>query len=235
MAISDKHYHPVVAARLRSLVAAHDWEGVITYLSGLSNAQFRTAGYLLAEAHAPTLSADELWPMVTSLVQYNSRALLVTLLHPIAKRLEASSLSIDDPGFVALTEILRGNDIDVQKTLLQLLPSLAQPEQVERLFALLGVEQGVARIPYLLRTPTLSASYILLQSLRHVEHDRSLLIRTVYFLIKRGDALSYNLAALLRAIFGLEEVQGTFSLKVEPYQLARYESSFPAFCQALRF
>lgn len=235
MAISDKHYHPVVAARLRSLVAAHDWEGITTYLSGLSNAQFRTAGYLLAEAHLPTLAADELWPLVITLIRYNSRALLVTLLHPIATRLQSGSLSIEDTGFQTFAKSIAGGEIDVQKSLLQLLPSLAEPEQVNRLFTLLDVEQGAPRIPYLLRTPTLAASYILLQSLRHVEHDRPLLIRTVYFLIKRGDALSYNLAALLRAIFGLEEVQGTFSLQVEPYQLARYESSYTAFCQALRF
>jgi len=75
--------------------------------------------------------------------------------------------------------------------------------------------------------------YVLFHTLKYVEHDRSILIRTVYFLMKRGDDRSFNFASLLRSYFGLEEVKGTFSLKIEPYQLARLEGSYEAFSQSI--
>lgn len=77
--------------------------------------------------------------------------------------------------------------------------------------------------------------FLLLRALRYVEHDRALLIRTCYFLMKAGDALSFNMAALLRTYFALEEVRGTFSLSLKPYELARIEQSYDAFLQAVRF
>jgi len=235
MAINDKHYHPIVAARLRSLVATKDWQAITSYLSGLSNAQFRTAGYLLAEEHASKLPEEDLWDMTAVMVTYNSKAMLVTLLHPIADRLKQKEISLESSGFENFANLIKDKEIDTQKVLLQLLPSLEKPEDINLLFDKLNVAQGEARIPFLLRTTTMPASYVLLRNLRHVEHDRSFLIRTVYFLIKRGDALSYNLASMLRSAFGLEEIRGTFSLKVEPYQLARLEQSYTAFCQALKF
>jgi hypothetical protein len=42
------------------------------------------------------------------------------------------------------------------------------------------------------------------------------------------------MASLLRLSFGLEEVRGTFSLSLEPYQLARIEQSYDAFLQTMK-
>jgi hypothetical protein len=53
--------------------------------------------------------------------------------------------------------------------------------------------------------------------------------------MKRGDSQSFNLASLLRLSFGLEEVRGTFSLSLEPYQLSRVEQNYDAFVQVMTF
>ena len=67
-----------------------------------------------------------------------------------------------------------------------------------------------------------------------MEHDKPLLIRTCHFLMKRGDGLSFSMASLLRLSFGFEEVRGTFSLSLEPYQLARIEQNYEAFLQTIK-
>jgi hypothetical protein len=51
--------------------------------------------------------------------------------------------------------------------------------------------------------------------------------------MKRGDGLSFNLASLIKAYFGLDELKGTFSLRLKPYELARIESSYKAFCDKI--
>ena len=47
--------------------------------------------------------------------------------------------------------------------------------------------------------------------------------------MKRKDDLSYNMASILRTYFGLSEIQGQLSLKVEEYELSYLESSFEKF------
>lgn len=98
----------------------------------------------------------------------------------------------------------------------------------------MAVDDGEPRLPYLLRINTLPAGYALFRATKYVDHNRPLLLRLTYFLMKRGDALGFNLASLLRTTYGLDEVSGVFSLRIEPYQLARIENSYKAFCEAMR-
>ena len=116
-----------------------------------------------------------------------------------------------------------------------ILPLLSSPVDVERLLLQCGLQEYVDWIPYLLQVQSMPCAYLLLKALRYVESDRALLIRTCHFLMKRGDSQSFNLASLLRLSFGLEEVRGTFSLSLEPYQLSRVEQNYDAFIQVMRF
>ena len=56
-----------------------------------------------------------------------------------------------------------------------------------------------------------------------------------YFLMKNGDAMSFNLASLMKTYFALNELKGTFSLSLKPFELARIESSFEAFRNAMSY
>lgn len=235
MAINDKHYHPAIGAKLRPLLEARNWEGVTNYLGTLSNSMFRTAGYMLGENLSMALPEEDFWALAHALICFNSKAMLGTMLKAIATRLHEGTLSTSHPGFHALSSTLSTNEIDTQKTLLALLPEMTVPEQTEQLFLQLNVTTPQRKLPYLLRTATVPAAYALMQALRHIEGERPLLIRTVVVLMKRGDALSFNLASLLRAYFGLDEVRGTFSLRLEPFQLARLAENYEAFSQAMKF
>ncbi|MCF0199263.1 MAG: hypothetical protein HUK02_08065 [Bacteroidaceae bacterium] len=235
MAIADKHYNAMVAARLRPLVAQGDWEALTRYLDSLSNSQFRTAGYMLGETLSQYLLEPVFWSLFSALAAYNSKAFLVTMLKQAVARLEAGTLSLFSDEAQAAYRGLSGNELDVQKVLLALLPQCSAPADVDGLFRVFGIAEGAPRLPYLLRVTTLPAAFQLFRALQYADHDRALLIRTTYLLMKRGDDVSFNLASLLRTHFSLDEVRGSFSLRVEPYQLSRLQSSYAAFCEAMRF
>lgn len=232
--INDKHFHPVIFKKLQGLIANGDFEGLFLYLQSLSNSHFRTAGFILGERFVPDLGACEMWSLVNALVQYNSKAFLVTMLKAVAQRADVDELLVHD-GFSAFCDLVKSNEVDVQKTLQQLLPYRCQVDQIRALFLSLGLTERRLWIPYLLRITSVPSNYVLFASLRDVEHDHDYLVRIAYYLMKKGDGLSFNLASLIRTYFGLEEVKGTFSLHLKPYELARIEASFDAFQSVMSF
>lgn len=217
-------------------------ESLTPYLDGLSNAQFRYASRLLAERALPLAEKDIFWSVFSTLFLHDRKAYLGTLLKALVSRLRENAPLADtstllqaglwDEAFVTLCQEL--TETDCRKVMMSLLPLFSSPADVEHLFVQCGMKESSAWIPYLLQIQTLPCAYLLLKSLRYVEHDKPLLIRTCHFLMKRGDNQSFSLASLLRLSFGLDEVRGTFSLSLEPYQLARIEQNYDAFLQAMR-
>ena len=217
-------------------------EQLLAYLAEMSNAQFRNASRVLGERLLPSVDNDVFWPLFRALFLSDRKAYLGTLLKALVLRLsprgtEVSTSSLQESGiwtseFVSVCSDL--TDTDRKKVLLSLLSLFASPSDVERLFLQCGLKEGSSWIPYLLQVQSKPCYFLLLKALRYVEHDKPLLIRTCHFLMKRGDGLSFSMASLLRLSFGLEEVRGTFSLSLEPYQLARIAQNYDAFLQVMR-
>lgn len=226
--------------KLASLLETPDQ--LLAYLAEMSNAQFRNASRVLGERLLPSVDNDVFWPLFRALFLSDRKAYLGTLLKALALRLsprgaEVSTSILEESGiwtseFVSVCHDL--TDTDRKKVLLYLLPLFASPSDVERLFLQCGLKEGSSWIPFLLQVQSKPCYFLLLKALRYVEHDKPLLIRTCHFLMKRGDGLSFSMASLLRLSFGLEEVRGTFSLSLEPYQLARVEQSYEAFLQTMK-
>ena len=80
-----------------------------------------------------------------------------------------------------------------------------------------------------------AAAFVLLRALRYEEADRELLLRVARFLLRRGDALSFNVASLMRLSFGLDELRGTFSLQLQPWQLDKMEQDWAYFSRQMNF
>ena len=167
------------------------------------------------------------------LVRYDARAFLVTMLKALLLRLGEGSVSLDDEGFLKLSQQLALSAVDRQKTLRLLLPHIDDVGKIRRLFLSLGLSDEEEWIPFLVDCSTLPAFYLLFLALRRRDHERAFMLRLAVHLAKRGDALSFNMASLMKAYFGLEELRGTFSLKLSPYELSRIELSFPVFCQKM--
>lgn len=227
--MNDKRYNPAIAARLRILVGGRQWVSLTQYLDGLSNAHFRTAGIMLGEVFMPELDDADFWALAQVLVSYNAKAFLVTVMKSWAGVAASRSLN-PIPAFFFM---LRGRDEDRRKTLQVLLPILNDYRLIEELLTAMDYRDVQLRINVFMRCLTPSTAFLLFKALCEVEDDRALLIRSTTYLMKQGDNLTFNLASLLRAFFGLEEVKGTFSLNLQPFQLSHLASDFNAFSKAL--
>ena len=183
----------------------------------------------------PELCEEDVWELTMVLTQYNSKAFLGTMLKALVERLQRGTLDLHSTGGGSFLTLIASNELDRQKTLAALLPAMKTADDVQWLLHKTGVEEGRERMACLLRIPTMACGFVLLRTLRFVEHDRALLVRVAVFLMKRGDGLGFNLASLLRTTYGLEEVKGVFSLHIEPYQLDRLSNSYEAFSRAMKF
>lgn len=229
--MNDKHYNPAIAVRLRTIVDGRQWSVLPDYLATLSNANFRTAGYMLGEKYMSGLTDDEFWQLAKVLVDFNPKAFLVTVLKSWVGR----NTPIDNtlPACQEFFLSLKGRDEDVRKTLTLLLPTFTAPSGAEWLITTLGCNDPHRRIAAFITTTTPVTSFLLLHALHEIEDDRALLVRTAYYLIKKGDGLSFNLASLICACFALDEVKGTFSLHIRPYEISRLMTDFSAFSKII--
>lgn len=227
----DRHYSRTLEQRLLPFVEAADADGLVGFLSASSRSEQRIAGYMLGESLLPGAPAEVFWLLTEALVRYDSRAFLITLMKAFLVRLERSSSSLSDASFARLAAGF--NEVERQKVTLLLLPALDAPGQVERLFSVMRIARGRSQMVYLVRVDTLPCLYLLLRSLRYIEHDRHEVLQVARHLMKRGTGRSFNLASIIKVAFGLEELRGTFSLRLQPYQIARLEHSYEAFCQSV--
>ena len=224
------HYSVQIDRRMKPFVEAADFNGLLELMDSFSNSQFRTAVYMLGERYALEMPEESFWNLFAVLLQKNAKAYLVVMLKSLSGRMSRGEMGIADQRFEALCQQM--NEVDRQKSIAFLLPYLKNDEQVRRLFACFGLEAH-EWIPYLIKVNTLPCAYVLFSSLRYIEHERDYLLRIAYYLMKRGDGLSFNLASLMKAYFGLEELKGTFSLQLKPFELARLETSYKAFCEKM--
>ena len=228
---SDRHYSKSIEQHLLPFVQAGDAEGLVSWLDSSSRSEQRTAGYMLGERLLLDCSSEVYWKMTEALVHYDSRAYLITLMKAFLLRLEQGTASLSDKPFARLAATF--NEVERQKVALLLLPALQTPKQVEQLFAVLGIAKGREQMVYLVRIDTLPCLFLLLRSLRYIEHDRAEVLQVARQLMKRGTGGSFNLASIVKVAFGLDELSGTFSLRLQPYQISRLEQSYEAFCQSM--
>lgn len=227
----DRHYSKTIEQHLLQPLKEADSEGLVRLLSSFSRSEQRTAGYMLGERLLLDCPAELYWQMTEALVCYDSKAYLITLMKTFLLRLSRGTVLLSDVPFGRLAAGF--NEVERQKVALLLLPELEQPKQVEQLFQLLGLAKGREQLVYLVRVDTLPCLFLLLRSLRYVEHDRAEVLKVARQLMKRGSGSSFNLASIVKVAFGLDELSGTFSLRLQPYQIARLEQSYEAFCQSV--
>ena len=227
----DRHYSKTIEQKLMPPLLKGDAEGLVQLLESFSRSEQRTAGYMLGERLLLDCQPELYWKMTEALVRYESKAYLITLMKTFLMRLKQGSASLSDEAFSRLAAGF--NEIERQKVALLILPELDQPKQVELFFQVLGVSKGREQMVYLVRVDTLPCLFLLLRSLRYIEHDRVEVLKVARQLMKRGTGGSFNLASIIKVAFGLDELQGTFSLRLQPYQIARLEQSYEAFCQSV--
>ena len=201
------------------------------YMAGLSNAQRRVAQACLEREILPVITAGQFGCVFRVLFGADSRMWLGCLVKVLVRRISEGSSALGD----CIGEIAADmTDVDRRKVLLAMIPLAGDPEDVRMLFHKCGLTESGQWIQYLLQVTTRPAYFVLLGALRYVEHDHALLFRTCHYLMKKGDSLSFSTASIIRLSYDIKEVRGTFSLHLAPYQLARVEQNYSAFCEAVR-
>lgn len=228
---SDRHYSRTLEQHLLKALQTEDADGLVSLLDSFSRSEQRTAGYMLGERLLLDCPTQLYWKMTEALVRYDSRAYLITLMKTLLVRLERRTAQLTDEPFAQLAATF--NDVERQKVSLLLLPAIDHPEKVEQLFHVMQIPKGREQMVYLVRIDTVPCLFLLLRSLRYIEHDRGEVLQVARQLMKRGTGSSFNLASIIKVAFGLDELAGTFSLRLQPYEIARLEHSYEAFCNSI--
>ncbi|MCH5181182.1 MAG: hypothetical protein J1F06_00985 [Prevotellaceae bacterium] len=215
-----RKHNPALQQRLALLVEAGETDRLADTLDSLSHADRRTASYLLAEKLLPAMTeASRFWTLFKSLVSRNARAYLGTMLKAAAALYDAGRIELALPP-------LDYTDVDARKIADAFLPVLRTPAEIASLHP--------SKIA-LVRGGTVPCYYVLFQELKQLDGKPQIQTRFCLELIRRGDSLSFNMAALVQAYFGLPPVNATFSLRVEPFQLSRLDETYESFAKTLTY
>ena len=174
-------------------------------------------------------SSNQFWTSFIKVVPTFSKGYLGMYLIEAKRLYKLGLLNLDAPELYAFAQLDTTTTIDLRKTLEALLPLAQTPEEAERLVNLLAEEKTEARINALMKAATLPCCYLIFQQLRLVEGDRNMSRNVCIALNRKDDMRSHQLAALIAAYFGIQNVPLKVVLNLKPYQLHRIENSYDNF------
>lgn len=220
-------HNPALSQKLLPYIVADDPSGLYALLQSLTVAEFRTAGYLLAEDLLVRCPSSVFWHFFLEIVPRHSKAYLGTFLKAASHLFRSGGLALDED---VLGQFAKGATvIDIRKTLDAFLAMPVDAAQAELLVRLLADNRLDLAAPQLLKAGTPVAYYVLFCLLRTAEADHALLRHYAVMLIRKGDPLSFKMASVLRQYFDLKDLPGHFSLQLAPYELSRLEQGYSAF------
>ena len=226
----------MLTIRLKRMLESKEHEEFVDCLQNLSHSDFRSASVLLADSLLVNISEEDYWSLFRRLLEVDSKAFLGTVLKAAVLRLNRSELDIRHNGFLVVSNYLNTyeKEIDKRKILERLLPCIQAESNIEFLFERLHINDPRKRIEYLVCGElTMAGAFVLFKTLRFLEHDKPFLTKCCRFLMKKGGGLSFNLASLIKVYFDLQDLNGTFSLRLQPYETGRIETSYEAFLKVM--
>ena len=232
----DKRYDAIICGKLQSYARDADWQGMLAYLQGLSNSAFRTASYVLAEHVLPPLEADRYWECFHTVALSNTKAFLMTFLKAALQKYHEGSLDFQNCFFVdfAWTTVGESVSLDRQKTLKAILPVLRSSAEVQGVLDTFCGTDHERKLNYLVfADESMPCYYVIFCLLRQIDHMPNQQVKMLRQIIRRSTPLAYNFVSIMRAYFGLEQLKGSYSLHLQPYELSRIENGYDAFLQVM--
>ncbi len=211
---------------LATAIRQKNWEDMRHVFDRMTNSEFRRAQQTVRENILPTLAAPDFWEAWLHLIIYRPQAFLsgIMAIGSIARR---EPLGTDCEAAVAAARTL--DKAQVTKVLSMAIPQLQTEAQIIALFRLFQFDDERSQVAVLIRENTPLAYFMLLQTLQHIAHNHELALRCCRYILRKGDDLSYNMASILRACFGLTEITAQLSLRIEPYELSYLGASYEKF------
>lgn len=232
----DKKYDAVICGKLQGFARNCDWQGMLAYMQALSNSAFRTASYVMAEHVLPPLKAEDYWSCFHSVALTNTKAFLMTFIKAALQKYAAKTLDFQHSHFVAFAKstISQSQSLDRQKTIKAVLPVLRTPAEVKQVLdAFCGADNG-RKLNYLVfADESMPCYYELFRMLSQTDHEPELQVKMLRQIIRRSTPLAYNFVSIMRAYFDLDELKGSYSLNLQPYELSRIENGYDAFLQVI--
>lgn len=219
---------------VKMMVAEADVPKLLDYFKGMSHGQFRIASTALADSAllSDNCSEENYWKVFSGIVPTNPKAFLGTFLKAAVRRYDDGGLHItSSPELQAFA--VQASPIDKRKVMDALLPKVKTSDEVNVLLRLFVTGEPKDRVNALLKVDTAVACYCLFCELRQQEGDDALIHQTALSLMRRQTKHGYNLASMVQAYFGLDPLPGTFSLRLNPYELSLLERSEEEFMKIL--
>ena len=212
--------------QLTTYLERDDFEGLRQWLGRLSNSDFRRVERIVREDIMPSLDNERFWEVFRFFAVYRPQAFLPCIAS-IRHLSDNGTLNFENDDVRKIAKELPESGIS--KIVGMALPHLNDENQIEGLFKAFHFNDPFKCVSALIKQDSSLAYYILFKILKHNSDKRDLCVKTCQFMMKKNNDISFNMASILREYFGLQEVKGQFSLKVEHFELNYIDKSFDTF------
>lgn len=213
-------------------VGTRDWEGLGRMLRSLSNMEFRRMERVMREEVLTELDNEAFWETLLHIIIYK-RAGFISGATAVGHLATDGTLNFEAEGVKLLYEHLKETDEgSIVKLCNMMLPALQTEVQVMGLWSAFHVENEVTRLTMLLKVDSPLSYYLIFKTLKLIE-DKVVARKCCMSLIKRQDDRAFNAVCIIKAYFGLDDLPGRFSMKIEPYELSHIDRNYDTFCHVL--
>ena len=213
-------------------VGTRDWEGLGRMLRSLSNMEFRRMERVMREEVLTELDNEAFWETLLHIIIYK-RAGFISGATAVGHLATDGTLNFEAEGVRLLYEHLKETDEgSIVKLCNMIMPALQTEVQVMGLWSAFHVENEVTRLTMLLKVDSPLSYYLIFKTLKLIE-DKVVARKCCMSLIKRQDDRAFNAVCIIKAYFGLDDLPGRFSMKIEPYELSHIDRNYDTFCHVL--
>ena len=213
-------------------VGTRDWEGLGRMLRSLSNMEFRRMERVMREEVLTELDNEAFWETLLHIIIYK-RAGFISGATAVGHLATDGTLNFEAEGVRLLYEHLKETDEgSIVKLCNMIMPALQTEAQVMGLWSAFHVENEVMRLTMLLKVDSPLSYYLIFKTLKLIE-DKVVARKCCMSLIKRQDDRAFNAVCIIKAYFGLDDLPGRFSMKIEPYELSHIDRNYDTFCHVL--
>lgn len=218
---------------LTQAILEGNWQQVTNSLNSMSNMEFRRAESYIRTTILPTLPNDTFWDTLFHLIEYRRQAFLSGII-AIEHLIKDGTLDFSCNSALKLAQLLHNKHPEAANKIINIaLPLLKTEGQIDSLLNTFAPNDENAHIAALLKVESPLTYYKLFTTLCHLPEGKQLALRCTQFIMKHDNDMAFNMAAIMKAYFGLDELHARFSLRIEPYELSKLDSGSDAFYHLL--
>ena len=222
--------------RLDALICEADSAKFSAFAEALTCKDFRRACVILSDYTLPSITDENVfWHAFVFLCRCNAKAFLVTCLKAVRRLYLNGKLTFHSDILAEYAAEVARNDlnIDRQKFLTFVLPFIRTGKEINYLWRIFSLDDTKTRIHYLIQSNTPAVYYCIFREAGKMVGESAYLEKLCAALIRKNDALAFNLVSIMQSYYGIASHDWKFSLTIKPYQLAYIDKSEANFRKVL--